>query len=270
MNKYTNYVLSTRHPLYDWTEAEIEEKVNEFKNDIEGSKFKIIIALCIYNEEDFLEECLENCLLINDLDAIHILDGAWEDGGKYGYSTDATTNIINNFKQENPRLSVIYESNVELWKNQGSKRNHQLMRIEELWGDAYVIVKDGDEVFSFPNGKTSIWLKPLLKNFYPALGIMKSYAYGSDISMDGARLIPTQTGIHYHTAKSMIIHDNECNVICDYNVDVQKRTLGKTYQFDKMIYVNHWNMRNRERLKTKVAYSEKYVFNDKEIGECSH
>jgi hypothetical protein len=41
---------------------------------------KIIIAHCIYDEEQYLEKCLEDDLKINDLDIIHILDGPWKLG----------------------------------------------------------------------------------------------------------------------------------------------------------------------------------------------
>ena len=47
-------------------------------------KMQIIISHCIYNEEQFFEGVLYDDLKINDLDVIHILDGAWNnyDGGK--------------------------------------------------------------------------------------------------------------------------------------------------------------------------------------------
>ena len=43
--------------------------------------FKIVVAICAYNDEDFIESTLHSCLDMVDLDAIHIMDGAWVNGG---------------------------------------------------------------------------------------------------------------------------------------------------------------------------------------------
>ena len=268
MDKYLNAVLSSRHPLYDWTDKEIQEMVNDMKEEYENYEFKLVVAMTIYNEEQFLEEALNNCLVIQDLDGIHLLDGAWKGGGSSASSTDNTSIIIENFQHDHPEIQIVYEVPTDVWDLQGTKRNYQLKRVEEIWGKSYIIIKDGDEVFAFTNGRADIWLKRELAGRIPAIGICKSYAYGSPISMIGARFIPSHCGIHYHTEKSMIIHDNNCDIVCDYNVDKNLVINRRCFDFDQMIYINHWNIRDRERLKTKVKYAEEHVFTDKDIPPC--
>lgn len=55
MDKITDYILGTRHPLWDWTEQEVADAVADFKEQQANYPFKLIIAICMYNEEDFLE-----------------------------------------------------------------------------------------------------------------------------------------------------------------------------------------------------------------------
>lgn len=258
----------SKHPLYNWNETELDEAIIKFKQDQEGYDFKLIIAYTIYNEEDFIEESLENCLLINDLDGIHILDGAWIGGGDNVQSTDKTITIIDNFMKKHPELDVVYHVDGRLWNTQGDKRSYQLKLIEERWGKSYIIIKDGDETIQFNSGKTDIWLKKEIVGMFPAIGILKSYAWGHDRSMIGARILPTGMGIHYHTDKSMIIHDDNCNILCDYNIDKNLVVNEKCFTYDKMFYVNRWNLRNRKRQEIKDKYATEQVFGERDLDEC--
>lgn len=269
-DRVTEYIKSTKHPLYEWDVSELIEECTNFEVQQEEYDFKLIVAYCIYNEEDFLEESLNNCLEINDLDGIHILDGAWVGGGVTPWSTDRTLDIISKFKKNNPQIKVVCEDTKsnELWKSQGEKRSHQLNRIEKLWGKAYMIIKDGDETISFNSGRQNIWLKQELAGMFPAVGILKSYAWGKDTSMIGARFIPTGQGIHYHTDKSMIIHDENCNIICDYNIDKNFVKNNICWDYDKMFYINRWNIRNHDRQVVKDKYASTQTFGERELEEC--
>lgn len=251
------YIHGTKHPLYDWDEEELNQKVEDFIQQQNNYDFKLVIAYTIYNEEDFLEDSLNSCLNINDLDGIHLLDGAWIDGGDNGVSTDNTKTIIEKFKKEHPEIKVVFEyPNHEIWKTQPEKRNHSLDRIEEIWGKSYIIVKDGDETFKFNSGRDNIWLKKEITAMWPALGIINTYAYNGSVPMLGARIFPTGQGTHYDTERNMVIHDKNCNILCDYNVDKEFVQYKACFEIKYMFYVNYWTARNLKRMEKKDDYTE--------------
>ncbi len=251
------HVYETKHPLYDWGEGELDQKLGDFIQQQNSYDFKLIMAYTIYNEEDFLEDSLNSCLKINDLDGIHLLDGAWIDGGDSGVSTDNTKSIIEKFAKEHPEIKVVFEQpDHKVWKTQPEKRNHQLYRIEQIWGKAYTIVKDGDEMIKFNSGRENIWFKKELVQMFPAVGIINSYAYNSEIPMLGARIIPTRQGIHYDSERNMVIHDKDCNVICDYNLNQQYVQKKSCFDINYLFYVNYWNARNLKRMEKKDEYTE--------------
>jgi glycosyltransferase involved in cell wall biosynthesis len=245
--------------------------VAEFREEQNSYDFKLVVAMCVYNEEQFLEEALNDCLKINDLDGIHILDGAWKLGGNSMISTDKTADIIQGWKEKHPEIKITYDHRTNtIWNSEGEKRNFQLMSIEDIYGKSYIIVKDGDELFNFNCGKNSIWLKRELTTKYPAVGIAKSYAYNSDISAIGVRFIPSGQNIHYHTDKAMLVHDGKCNILCDYNMDGSAFVKNnKCFDFDQMFWVNHWNIRDHERQLAKDIYSTK-VFDGKPYADCTY
>jgi glycosyltransferase involved in cell wall biosynthesis len=264
MNEEIEYeVLLTKHPLYDWGEEEFSNAVNDFKDTLDNCDFKLVVAMSVYNEEQFLESSVDNTIAcISDIDGIHILDGAWKVGGDSPISTDRTPEIVDRLKEKYPNIQIVYESK-DIWESEGDKRNYQLKRIEEIFGKSYIIVKDGDEFFKFTNGRDHIFLKIKLAQKYPAIGLINTYRYGGEKAGLGVRLIPSHTNLHYHTGKAMVLHDEKCNIMCDYNHDNFFVINNKCFTFEGMIYVNHWNIRESNRQWAKEEYLQK-VYNGQE------
>jgi hypothetical protein len=251
-------VLLTKHPLYDWGEEEFSNAVNDFKDTLDNCDFKLVVAMSVYNEEQFLESSVDNTIAcISDIDGIHILDGAWKVGGDSPVSTDRTPEIVDRLKEKYPNVQIVYESK-DIWESEGDKRNYQLKRIEEIFGKSYIIVKDGDEFFKFTNGRDHIFLKIKLAQKYPAIGLINTYRYGGEKAGLGVRLIPSHTNLHYHTGKAMVLHDEKCNIMCDYNHDNFFVINNKCFTFEGMIYVNHWNIRESNRQWAKEEYLQFY------------
>ncbi len=253
-------VSLTKHPLYDWGEEEFSNAVKDFKNTLDNCDFKLVVAMSVYNEEQFLESSVDNTITcISDIDGIHILDGAWKVGGDSPVSTDRTPEIVDRLKEKYPNVQIVYESR-DIWESEGDKRNYQLKRIEEIFGKSYIIVKDGDELFRFTNGKDHIFLKIKLAQKYPAIGLINTYRYGGERAGLSVRLIPSHTNLHYHTGKAMVLHDENCKIMCDYNYDNFFVVNNKCFTFEGMIYVNHWNVRDRDRQWAKEKYLQKIYY----------
>jgi len=266
-----NWVLRSKHPLYDWSKGEFEEQVERFKREIKSFDFNIVVALTIYNEEEFIEDALNNCIIINDLNGIHIADGAWEGGGEEPNSTDNTEKIVKEWANNHKDIDVTWYANPEgkVWASEGTKRNAQLKNIEEIYGKAYVVVLDGDETISFNCGRNNIWLKRKIYKEFPKVGIINSYAYDSTIPMIGVRLIPTMQGVHYHTDRARTVHDKKCDMICDYNIEGHLVIQRATFEMPELFYVNHWNIRDYQRQISKKAYVEQVFDNDRKVSECA-
>lgn len=250
----------------------VKEKFLVYKKEMQ-----VIIAHCIYNEEQFFEEVLYDDLKINDLDAIHILDGAW-DKFKGGYeSTDRTKSIVDEFRKkvEPLGIKVIYETNPEksIWKSEPVKRNYQLERIKNLFGKYpyYIIVKDGDEVFHHLSGRINTWIKKdLIKwiKYEQNIGLINCNAHYSDISLLTPRMFPSTRDLHYYTGKSMIIHNENHNVISDYNPDVRNSGDPKLcFVYQSMMLINKFTIRNKQRQMDKIPFV-KYIESQKGTDEC--
>ena len=161
----------------------VEKKRKQFI--IPREEMSVIIAHCIYNEEEFFEQVLYDDLKINDLDMIHILDGAWTHTNGSIKSTDNTINIINKFKTKAEKIGVkvVYETHPEnqIWSSEPEKRNYQFDSIRKLIPTPnYIIVKDGDEFFHHMSGRQNTWLKKDLVEWikYPAnLGLINCNAF---------------------------------------------------------------------------------------------
>jgi hypothetical protein len=236
---------------------------------------KIIIAHTIYNEEQFIDECLEDDLKINDLDAIHILDGAWEKQGNGSpVSTDDTPEIIYRFQQRHPEIQVIYEVPKSLWKSEPEKRNYQLDRIRKMFNEPYyVIVKDGDEFFHHTSGRQNSWLKKDLKQWIDLpdnIGLINCNAWYSDISLLTPRMFPSSRRLHYGTQKSMILHDENHSIVADYNPRVRNSGDPKIcFVYQSMILVNRYTIRNEQRKKEKIPFV-KYIESQDGSGCCTY
>lgn len=228
---------------------------------------KLVIAHCIYNDEDFIEKVLEDDLQMPDIDMIHVIDGAWEHGGKSVNSTDRTKEIVEDFAKRSPIPVVFVENKTgKLWKSESEKRNHQLDLIEKEFPNdkCYVFVKDGDEIIKNNNGRRLVWTKAVLAEAYPEVGLVRAYADGSKREGKTPRFIPTGQGIHYYTGKSMCIHNKSHNVLVDYN-ELGEPTVNlldiKVFYLDEIFIVNYWVMRNKERIKEKHIFD---VFRDEQ------
>lgn len=250
------YIHSTKHPLYNWSQEELDQKVEEFIHTQDSYDFKLVVIYVIWNEEDFLEDSLNSCLNFNDLDGIYLLDGAWKGAGDSATSTDNTKSIIQKFQKEHPEIKIVLEQPTEIWETQPQKRTHSMDRVEEIWGKSYTIVKDGDEVIKFYSGRDNIWLKKEIAAMWPAVGIINTFAYNSDIPMLGARLIPTGQGIHYDSERNMVIHSKDCDILCDYNLDQHFIQNRACFEINYLFYVNYWSARNLKRMEIKDGYTE--------------
>ena len=244
------------------SKRQYDEKMQEQRDVylVPTEKMTFIIAHCIYNEAEYFKECLEDDLNMNDVDIIHITDGAWANyGGGTAKSTDGTREIINNFKKraEKVGVKVIYESR-GIWSHESTKRNFQLKEIDKLVKTPYyVLVKDGDEFFHFMSGRQSLWLKRDMVEWMKTpndVGIINTNSYNSDIDMLGVRLFPSTNKIHYYTEKPMILHDVDHELVMDYNVDTFKINTKRCFKFASFILINRWNIRNKDRIQEKFGY----------------
>lgn len=238
----------------------VEEKRKQFI--VPKEQMQIVIAHCIYNEEQYFEECLNDDLKINDLDAIHILDGAWtHTEGEYK-STDNTVKIIDKFRKENPSIQVIYEThpNKEKWFSEPVKRNYQFDQIRSIFGDNpfYILIKDGDEMFHHTSGRQNTWIKKDLVEWIKYennIGLINSNAWYSDISLLTPRLFPSTRKCHYYTGKSMVIHDENHNIISDYNPKVRNSGDPKLcFVYQSTILINKFTIRNKARSDLKTEF----------------
>jgi glycosyltransferase involved in cell wall biosynthesis len=262
-----------KHPMEEWSLEKDPDAVRDFKAFLDKSKYKVVVALCIYNEEQFIYETLDDCRKIADLDGIHILDGGWEHGGTSPVSTDKTHAEITRWIVDNDNeITVTVERNPDnkLWASEGIKRNYQLKAIEKQWGDAYVVIHDGDENIEFNCGRKNIWLKEVLATVWPFTILCKSFSFNGVNDAVGVRVIPTGQGVHYHTDRPMIVHDHKCDIMCDYNFD--KTVFIKqnaTKSLPLIIFVNKWNTRILDRVKDKDKYAE-YVFEPRKPKDCEY
>lgn len=233
---------------------------------------KLVVAYTIYNEEQYLGKSLEECFKINDIDAIHVLDGAWEQGGDSINSTDKTKQIVMDFAKTSP-IPVIFEENPHdrLWQSESEKRNYQLTQIEKKFGvNCYALVRDGDEIIRSSTGRNNIWLKKDLIDWYPDVGLIPTFAYHSDkASFIGARLIPMGQGIHYYSERSMIVHDNNCDLLLNYNPNEgNKGNTERNFIYQSLFFVNLWNIREGKRLDDKMHFADFQATQINNNGEC--
>jgi len=242
---------------------------------IPREKMTFVIAHCIYNEEQNIKAVLEDDLKMNDVDIIHICDGAWEkfEGGHW-QSTDKTVGIILEFmeKAKAVGIQVIYEAEPyhNIWQNQGAKRNSQLNMIHARVNPDphYILVKDGDEFFHFLSGRQNLWLKRDMVEWMKTsvnVGILNTHAFNNDIDMLGARFLPSD--VHYSDSKPMVIHDRDHNIVMDYNASNLSINNSRCFKFVSMMLINHWNTRTQDRVFAKVPYLQHQA---DMVDECNH
>lgn len=241
--------------------------------------FKVGVTYCIYNEGQFLKESLMSVAkALDGIEFIHLLDGAWLHTGGKAQSTDRTKEVIAQCKiliEENLGVDIIFEQPDDVFRTQGDKRNECLRLCEEEMAKRdsdsnwYHIVIDGDELIKFPNGYTSINMIARgsgVDKLWPKIGSVKAFAFGSARIMWSPRFIPAFLGYHYHTEQRMVIHDKDCNVATDYNLDV--RNFDKTELMEAFFIVNYWNKRNVDRSMMKFMYNQNTL--TKNTPECKY
>ncbi len=259
-----------------WSDEEKAKKMDELREKfiVPVDKMRLIISYCIYNEEQYFEKSLEECLKINDFDTIHILDGAWEHGGTTPNSTDRSHEIAMNFaKKHGVDLIWVDNPHDRLWKSESEKRNYQLKDIEKRYPDSkyYVLVRDGDELIRWTSGRNSTWMKKDLVDWHKSsqnVGIINTYAYHSDFStMQGIRLIPSGSGIHYYTGRGMVVHDGECGLLLNYNPrEGMQGNPERVFIYQSFFFVNLWNIRNEERQDIKDKFAD-WQATQKDVGD---
>ena len=246
------------------SDAKFTKTENRFL--VPKNKMKIIISHCIYNEDQFFEGCLYDDLKINDLDAIHILDGAWQNFKGDYQSNDKTLEIIKDFTERAKKIDiqVIYEKHPKnkIWESESIKRNYQLDRIREIFGvdnvPYYNILKDGDEFFHHLSGRQNSWLKRFFIDGFNRsdnIGLINANAYYSDIGMYAPRLFPSNRKLHYYTGKSMVIHDENHNIVADYNPTIRNSGDPRIcFKYQSIMIVNKFTIRNKQRQKDKIPF----------------
>ena len=174
-------------------------------------------------------------------------------------------------------IQVIYESNPDktIWKSEPVKRNYQLDRIRHTFGKNpyYVIIKDGDEIFHHLSGRINTWLKKDLTDWIKYennIGLMNANAYYSDISLMTPRMFPSTRKIHYYTGKSMVLHDENHNLISDYNPSVRNSGDPRLcFAYHSIILINKFTIRNKQRKKDKKPFVD-FIESQKGIESCKY
>ena len=212
--------LKIGNPHQTLTEKEWKAWAKREYSNYTDDDLKLVACHTMYNEEDNIRQTIINDLKIVDLDAIHILDGAWKHGGKSPSSTDKSLSIIKEM-QKALDIPIILESHPDgkYWESEGDKRNYQLDRVAELYpGKTYALIIDCDEELHSNNGRLdNFWFKGSLSKWYPDIALFTAYAHNSSLGGDTPRIIPVGKGIHYYTEKTMVLHDKDHNIIVDYN-----------------------------------------------------
>lgn len=254
-------------PDQKFSERQLGEEVQKLYNRITTPKhyMTLVIAHCIYNEAQFMKECLYDDLKINDVDIIHIMDGAWKhfEGGEA--SNDGTIEIIKEFKEkaEKVGIQVIYENHPsnKIWNSESEKRNYQFKRIHEICGKDphYIMVKDGDEFIHPLSGRKNFWMKMELLKIYmdPSplkVGLIEANPWYFDNKMITPRLFPSNEQFHYYTEKSMAIHDGNCNMVADYNPQINNIDTKRCYLLKSFIFINRLHIREKNRRDAKNPF----------------
>ena len=238
----------------------------------------LVAAICGVQSEQFLDRVLSS-LFQTDIDAVHYMDGSWDNSGmNLRESTDKTHEILAEFRGNTP-IEVVYESAVNptygSWKSQSHKRNTQLSQIERIYGkDTWVLVIDDDENLIPQEDTWSRQFKTFLKNRTFGLGTIDSIAPppGKQLAklqvMKTARFFHMGFGLHYHTETNMLVHDIACNVVCDYHNDRDGFVDHNVFDTPAVKIENFWMHRSDERILQKNQYYNYLTESNKSIGDC--
>lgn len=232
----------------------------------------IIAALCVWNEEYFIRQCIENIISkLQGISIIEILDGAWLPFSEcYPLSTDKTEEIIIELKEKYKHLcKIVLRKPAMVFESESQKRNRQLEIIEKEYKDYTVFVMDADELIHSATGQQIFNLEYYLQN-KPDIGCVKAYALGSNQHGWTPRLFRGGKKIHYHTNRTMEVHAKDCNPKIPYDVESQKSWGVKPGMFEitDFVLVNQYVKRDISRRYDKLE-SRKYE-SSLPVSACSY
>lgn len=228
---------------------------------------KLVAAISTYNDSKIILDTLESLRRIKDLDAVDVLDGAWFHGGDTLNSSDGTLQVVDDFrlsKRSNFEVFHTYRAMAQLYKSESEKRNWHLEDIWHRFGeDSWIFVIDADEELEML--EPEIEIKPLLQG--NKCGIIDAHSISTPTMLPSLRLFPPLPNLHYHTNKAMCVHDENCNVIMDYELQVISQP-EKVYKINEFKLLNKGTQRSPERLKAKTEYFAWRMRN--EGGKCRY
>lgn len=246
---------------------------------------RLVVAICVYNEQDFIEKTIDSLLAkIRDVDIIEILDGAWKNGGKSAKSTDKTKEIVERLSNKyHNRCDIIFRESETLFENEAAKRNHHLELIEETYGyePYWVFILDADERILFTTGEFELWIKDHLGNM-PFIGCVTAFAHSGKKPLIGPRFFPGGKGIHYHSNRSMIVHTGDHSVEIDYNINSQEKTFGPwlrqkgeiletpIFHITNFNLINFYPTRSKDRMLEKIEYCKYQEVEQQENKPCDY
>ena len=224
------------------------------------TKPRLIAAISVRNEEQFIHLTFESLLKILDLDAVYVMDGSYMKGyHDKSDSTDATKAICNVYSRKfkefyfRPAFGRFYES-------QSQKRNELFDWIDSFDTDQplWIIVIDGDEEMKFVNKKQKgINLKPILEGFTNDIVLMETKPFGHrcthPLDHIGVRIFKGKSGIRWDPNHTMRYVNNQGEILADYSPNVH--LICTPHHFVSKIYFdNYWLQRPQDRLDEKKKY----------------
>lgn len=113
--------------------------------------------MTVFNEADFIDYSIRCCLPF--VDHLVIVEGSYLETQKLGQparSNDGTCEIIEKYRKD-PKVHILYENG----HTDKDQRNFGLNKIKELNPDGWLLIIDGDEVYS---PQTFTLIKSTIKN----------------------------------------------------------------------------------------------------------
>ncbi len=107
------------------------------------------------------------------------------------------------------------------------------------------------------SGRQCIWLKRDFVKWYDLpinVGLLNAHSYYGEHDMWGARFFPSNRKLHYFTGRSMVIHDEDHNVIMDYNPETLQVDNEVCFKFNSFMLINQWTTRPQQRINQKKSY----------------
>lgn len=211
----------------------------------------LIAAICVWNEEQFIRQCIENIISkLQGISVIEIMDGAWLPFSEcYPLSTDKTEEIVLKLQEKYRHLcKIVLRRPAMVFESESQKRNRQLETIQSEYRDYIVFVMDADELIHSATGQQIFNLDYYMQN-KPDIACVKAYALGSNQHGWTPRLFRGGKKIHYHTNRTMEVHGPNCTPKIPYDVESQKSWGLKPGMFEitDFVLVNQYARREIDR-----------------------